>query len=38
LTIWLDTVLEAVQLPAAVTDLDTGLTGMDGDNFTHVEE
>jgi hypothetical protein len=27
--------LKAVQLPAAISDLDTGLTNMDGDNFTH---
>jgi len=35
LTIWLDTVLEAEELPAGVTDLDTGLTKVEGDNFTH---
>jgi len=35
LTIGLDTVLEAVQLPASVTDLNTGLTKVDGDNFAH---
>lgn len=29
LTIGLDTVLEAVQLPAGISDLDTGLTNMD---------
>ena len=38
LTVWLDAVFEAVEFPAAVTNLDTGLTCMDGDNFTHVEE
>ena len=38
LTVWLDAVLEAVEFPAAVTNLDTGLTCMDGDNFTHFEE
>jgi hypothetical protein len=27
--------LKAVQLPTAVSDLDTGLTSMDRDNFTH---
>jgi hypothetical protein len=35
LTIGLDTVLETVKLPAGVTNLDTGLTDMDGDTFTH---
>ena len=35
LTIRLDTVLEAEELPAGVTDLDTSLTDVDGDNFTH---
>jgi hypothetical protein len=33
----LDAVLEAIELPAGVTDLDTGLANVDGDNFTHVE-
>jgi hypothetical protein len=28
-------VLEAVQLPAAVANLDTSLASMDGDNFAH---
>jgi hypothetical protein len=28
LTIWLDSVLEAVEFPTGVTDLDTGLTNM----------
>jgi hypothetical protein len=28
-------VLEAVQLPAAVPDLDASLASMDGDNFAH---
>ena len=36
LTIWLDTVLEAEKLPACVTDLDTGLTDVDGNNFSHM--
>jgi hypothetical protein len=31
-------VLEAVQFPAGVTDLDTGLTNVDGDGFTHDEK
>jgi len=35
LTVRLDTVLEAEELPAGVTDLDTSLTDVDGDNFTH---
>jgi hypothetical protein len=35
LSIRLDTVLEAVKFPAGITDLDTGLTDVDGDNFTH---
>jgi len=34
-TIFGDSVLEAVEFPAVVTDLDTGLTEMDGDTFTH---
>jgi len=37
LAIRLDTMLQAVQLPASVTDLDTGLSDMDGDTFTHLE-
>eukprot|EP00043_Microstomoeca_roanoka_P004837 m.52137 g.52137 ORF g.52137 m.52137 type:complete len:469 (-) comp12680_c0_seq1:98-1504(-) len=37
LTIRLDTVLKAVQLPAGVTNLATGLTDVDGQNFTHVD-
>jgi hypothetical protein len=32
-TIGADSMLKAVQLPAVVTDLDTGLTQMDGDTF-----
>jgi hypothetical protein len=28
-------VLEAEELPAGVTDLDTGLSDVDGNNFTH---
>ena len=31
-------VLEAVQLPARVTDLATGLADVDGDTFAHDEE
>ena len=35
LTIGLDTVLEAEELPAGVTNLDTGLTDVDRNDFTH---
>ena len=35
LTVWLDTVLEAEKLPAGVTDLDTGLTDVDGNDLSH---
>jgi len=35
LAIRLNAVLEAVKLPAGVTDLDTGLANVDGDNLTH---
>ena len=37
LTIRLNAVLQAEQLPAGVTDLDTGLTDVDADSFTHFE-
>jgi hypothetical protein len=37
LAIRLDTVLEAVELPAGITDLATGLTDVDGKNFAHDE-
>ena len=37
LTVRLDTVLEAEKLPAGVTDLDTGLTDVDGNDFTHFD-
>jgi hypothetical protein len=37
LAIRLDAVLEAVELPASVTDLDTALADMDGDHFAHLE-
>ena len=30
-----DAMLQAVQLPARVAHLDTGLANMNGDNFTH---
>merc|ERR1719454_1206681 len=35
LTIRLDSVLEAEKLPAGVTNLDTGLTDVDGNDFSH---
>jgi hypothetical protein len=35
LTIRLDTVFQAKQLPAGVTDLDTGLTDVNTDSLTH---
>mmetsp|Transcript_985 Transcript_985/g.4183 ORF Transcript_985/g.4183 Transcript_985/m.4183 type:complete len:495 (-) Transcript_985:76-1560(-) len=35
LAVRLDAVLEAVELPARVTGLDTGLADVDGDNLTH---
>merc|ERR1711881_809319 len=35
LSIWLDAVLEAVELPTGVTDLDTGLSDVDGDTLSH---
>jgi len=35
LTVRLDTVLEAEKFPAGVTDLDTTLTDVDGNNFSH---
>jgi len=38
LTIWLDTVLEAEELPAGVTNLDTTLTQVEAEDFTHCEE
>lgn len=38
LAIGLDAVLEAIELPACVTDLDAGLADMDGDDFTHGSE
>merc|ERR1712054_686019 len=37
LTIWLNTVLKAEELPAGVTDLDTSLTDVDGNNFSHCD-
>ena len=35
LTIWLNTMLKAEELPAGVTDLDTGLTDVDRNDFSH---
>merc|ERR1719428_942980 len=35
LPIWLNTVLQAEQFPACVTNLDTGLTEMNAKDFTH---
>ena len=35
LTVGLNTVLEAEELPAGVTNLDTGLTDVDRNNFSH---
>jgi len=35
LAVWLDAVLEAVELPASITDLDTGLSDVDGDTLSH---
>ena len=37
LTVRLDTVLEAEELPAGVTDLDTGLTDVNGNDFSHCD-
>jgi hypothetical protein len=37
LAIRLDTMFETEELPAGVTDLDTGLTDVDADRFTHDE-
>jgi len=36
LTIWLNAVLQAEQLPACVTDLDTCLTEMNANGLTHL--
>ena len=35
LTIGLDTMFQAVEFPAGITDLDTGLTDVDRDTFAH---
>jgi hypothetical protein len=36
LAVRLDAVFEAEKFPGGITDLDTGLTKMDVDNFTHI--
>ena len=36
LTVRLDSMLQTVQLPAGIANLDTGLTDVDGNNLTHV--
>jgi hypothetical protein len=36
LAVWLDSMLQTVQLPASIAHLDTGLTNMDADTLTHV--
>jgi hypothetical protein len=38
LAIGLDAVLEAVELPASIADLNASLADVDGDYFTHVDE
>jgi len=35
LSIWLDSMLKAVELPAGITHLDTALADMNRDNFSH---
>ena len=35
LTVRLDAMLETVELPAAITDLDAGLADVHGDTLTH---
>ncbi len=37
LTIWLDTMFQRVQLPAGITNLDSGLANMDADTLTLME-
>ena len=34
LSIWLDPMLQTVEFPACIANLDTGLTHMDGDTLT----
>jgi len=38
LTIWLDAVLKAVEFPAGISCLDTSLSDVERNNFTHFEE
>jgi hypothetical protein len=38
LTIWLDPVLQTIELPAGIANLDTSLTHMDGDTLTLEKE
>ena len=38
LAIWLNAVLEAVEFPATITNLDASLADVDRNNFTHYEE
>jgi hypothetical protein len=35
LSVWLNSVFETEQLPTGVTDLDTSLTNVNGDNLSH---
>jgi len=35
LAVGLDAMLQAVELPAGISDLDTGLADVDGDHLTH---
>ena len=37
LTVWLDSVLEAEEFPAGVSDLDTGLSDVDRNDFSHCD-
>jgi hypothetical protein len=37
LTVWLDSMLQAVQLPAGIAHLDSGLADMYADTFTHFD-
>ena len=38
LSIWLNSMLEAIQLPAGIAHLDTSLTNMDGNAFSHDDD
>jgi hypothetical protein len=37
LSVWLDSVLKAEELPAGVTNLDTGLSDVNGNDFSHCD-